>query len=65
MVSFRDNGSRGIHIIVPKNLQAETLSKINQGHQGIVKYRQRVSTAVWWPDTLREVETLVKSCPVC
>ena len=55
----------GTRIIVPKSLQAETLHKIHQGHQGILKCRQRVLNAVWWPGVSREIENLVKSCPVC
>lgn len=38
----------GTRIIVPKSLQAETMHKIHQGHQGILKCRQRVSASVWW-----------------
>ena len=56
---------RGSCIVVPKSQQAETLRKVHQGHQGIQRCRQRVSTAVWWPGVSREIETLVNSCPVC
>ena len=55
----------GTRIVVPKSKRAETLRKIHQGHQGIQKCRQRVSTAVWWPGVSREIEGLVKSCRVC
>ena len=51
--------------MVPKSMRSETLSKIHQGHQGIVKCRQRVSMAVWWPGISKEIESLVKSCQVC
>ena len=30
----------GTRIVVPKNLQAETISKIHCGHQGIHRYCQ-------------------------
>ena len=56
---------RGSCIVVPKSQQAETLRKVHQGHQGIQRCRQRVSTAVWWPGVSREIEILVNSCPVC
>ena len=55
----------GSRIVVPKSLQTETLQKIHQGHQGIQKCRQRVSAAVWWPGVSRDIESFVKSCPVC
>ena len=38
----------GTHIIISKGLQAETMHKIHQGLQGILKCWQRVATAVWW-----------------
>ena len=55
----------GTRIVVPQSQRAETLRKIHQGHQGIQKCRQRMSTAVWWPGVTQEIEKLVKSCPVC
>ena len=55
----------GTRIVVPKGQRAKTLQKIHQGHQGIQKCRQRVLAAVWWPGISREIEDLVKSCPVC
>ena len=35
-------------IVIPKGLQKEILQKIHNGHQGIVRCRQRISSAVWW-----------------
>ena len=36
-------------IIVPRNLQKETVEKIHSGHQGIHRCQSRVSMSVWWP----------------
>ena len=36
----------GSRIVMPKQLQQETLTKIHQGHHGIEKCRLRVSTSV-------------------
>ncbi|GFR59411.1 Pol polyprotein [Elysia marginata] len=36
-------------IVIPESLQADILSKIHEGHQGIVKYRAMAKTSVWWP----------------
>ena len=55
----------GTRIIVPKSLQAETMHKIHQGHQGILKCRQRVSASVWWPGVSKDMENFVKCCPDC
>ncbi len=55
----------GSRIVIPKSLQAETLSKIHNGHQGFQKCRQRVCTSVWWPGVSKELESFIKSCPTC
>ena len=39
----------GSRIVIPRDLQEETLQKIHQGHQGIQKCCQRVLASVWWP----------------
>ena len=55
----------GSRIVVPKSLQATTLQKIHNGHQGIQKCRQRTTSSVWWPGVSKHIEQLVKSCPMC
>lgn len=52
-------------IVIPRDLQKKTLQKIHHGHQGILKCRQRVTSAVWWPGVSKEIEEFVKACPVC
>ena len=52
-------------IVIPENLRQATLEKIHHGHQGILRCRMRVSTSVWWPGISKEMETFIKSCPVC
>ena len=52
-------------IIVPKELQLDTWHKIHHGHQGIVRCRHRISSAVWWPGVMKRVEELLKKCPEC
>jgi len=51
----------GSRIVVPNAMRAETLQKIQQGHQGFQKYRSRVSTAVWWPGITRALEGFFKA----
>ena len=55
----------GSRIVVPKSLQATTLQKIHNGHQGIQRCRQRTTSSVWWPGVSKHIEQLVKSCPIC
>ena len=48
----------GSHIVIPQGLQQETMLKIHQGHQGILKCR--ISCVV--PGVSNEVENFVKQC---
>ena len=52
-------------IVVPKQLQHDTLCKIHKGHQGIERCRLRVSTSVWWPGVSAQTEEFVKRCSTC
>ena len=55
----------GGRIVVPKQLQKETLQKIHTGHQGIVRCRLRAATSVWWPGISKELELFIQKCPEC
>ena len=55
----------GSRIVVPKCLRTETLKKIHRGHLGIVRCRQRISAAVWWPNVSKKMEKYIQSCPKC
>jgi len=48
----------GQRLVVPESLQAETLTKLHEGHQGIVLSRLRAKVSVWWPDLSRQLTQL-------
>ena len=48
-------------IVIPKALRKQTLALAHEGHQGIVKTKQKV----WFPNIDREVEVLLSSCLAC
>ena len=52
----------GHRLVVPKTLQTETLAKLHEGHQGIVRCHMRAKMSVWWPGLSKE---LIKKCPDC
>ena len=56
---------RGSRIIVPSCLRLEVLDFIHEGHQGIVKCRERAKQAVWWPGLATQIADLVYKCSVC
>ena len=55
----------GSRVVVPEALRGETLEKLHQGHQGIVRCRLRAQTSVWWPGVSKQIADLVKRCPEC
>jgi hypothetical protein len=40
---------RGTRIVIPASLRKKLLKLAHEGHQGIVKTKQRLRDIVWWP----------------
>jgi len=55
----------GNRMVVPKQLQKQTLEKIHQGHQGINRCRLRIKSSIWWPGVSNEMGMFIKQCPHC
>lgn len=55
----------GCRIVVPQIMRQEMLTKLHEGHQGIVRCRMRASNSVWWPGITKDIETFIQSCPAC
>ena len=55
----------GGQIVVLEILRGETLRKLHEGHQGIVRCRLRAQISVWWPGLSKQLTDLVKRCPEC
>ena len=56
---------KSTRVVVPSAMKLQVLDKIHEGHQGIVKCRERAKTSVWWPGLSREVQDMVENCKVC
>lgn len=56
---------RGSRIFIPVCLRSKVLALTHEGHQGIVKCKQRLRAKVWWPTLDKEVESLCKTCEPC
>ncbi|KAI0228574.1 hypothetical protein LSAT2_020962, partial [Lamellibrachia satsuma] len=52
-------------IVIPLSLQAETLTKLHESHQGIEKTRLRARTCVYWNGINRDIEEVVRKCATC
>ena len=55
----------GARIVIPQALQAETLKKVHQGHQGIQRCRLRAKTSIWWLSMPQQIKDLVEGCKIC
>ena len=51
---------KSTRVVVPSAMKLQVLDKIHEGHQGIVKCRERAKTSVWWPGLSREVYLVVE-----
>ena len=49
---------RGTRIVVPQKLREQIL----EGHQGVVKTKQRLRSKVWWPGVDRTIEGKYVRC---
>ena len=56
---------RGTRLVIPTKLRKRVLSLAHEGHQGIVKTKQRLRSKVWWAGMDREVENKCRACEGC
>lgn len=56
---------RGRRIVIPKDIQEETLIQLHTGHQGVFKCKERARNSVWWPGISTDIERFVGNCRVC
>ena len=56
---------RGTRLVIPKILQKNVLNLAHEGHQGIVKTKQRLRSKIWWPNIDKEAEKVCRTCHGC
>lgn len=56
----------GTHrLLVPESLLPKLISLAHDTHQGIVRTKQRLRKAYWWPGMDAQVEAAIKACNTC
>lgn len=56
---------RGITIVVPQSRRNRVVSLAHEGHQGVVKRKERLRAKVWWPGMDRDAERRCTECYGC
>ena len=56
---------RGTRLVIPKKLRRQVVDLAHEGHQGIVKTKERLRTKVWWPGMDGDAERRCRSCHGC
>ena len=56
---------RGTRIVIPQSLRSEVVRLAHEGHQGIVKMKNRLRSKVWWPKIDGDAESVCKKCHGC
>ena len=53
---------RGTRIAIPKMLKQRVVELAHEGHQGIVKMKERLRSKVWWPGIDKDAERKCREC---
>ncbi|XP_042071499.1 uncharacterized protein K02A2.6-like [Haplochromis burtoni] len=56
---------RGTRLVVPRSLREKVICLAHEGHQGIVRTKQRLRELYWWPCMDTQVHAILSSCSVC
>ena len=56
---------RGTRIVIPASLRKRTTDLAHEGHQGIVKMKERLRSKVWWPGIDKDAEKKCRECFGC
>lgn len=56
---------RGNRIVIPVSLRNHVVQLAHEGHQGVVKTKQRLRSKVWWPGVDKDAESFCRRCIDC
>jgi hypothetical protein len=56
---------RGWRLVIPESLRKQTVDLAHEGHQGLVKTKERLRSKVWWPGMDRDADKKCRTCHGC
>ena len=56
---------RGRQLEISPCLRKDILHHLHDGHQGITRTRENAASSVWLPGISRDIERMVRECPMC
>ena len=65
MTIFEDVIIKNGTVIIPESLRQDILAKAHSTHQGIVRTKQFLRIAVYWPGMSSDIEEICKNCRIC
>lgn len=55
----------GDRAVIPVKFRKQILEELHRGHPGIVRMKLLARSKVFWPQALKDIENVVKSCQIC
>ncbi|XP_041350801.1 uncharacterized protein K02A2.6-like [Gigantopelta aegis] len=52
-------------LVIPVEMRKDILTRIHDGHQGIVKCRALAKCSVWWPGISQQIQSMIENCVIC
>ena len=52
-------------IVIPSSLKSALIDIAHEGHQGLVRTKQRLHQTVWWPGLNKDVDKYIQCCHGC
>ena len=53
------------NILIPSDLQAQTLKTLHQSHKGMEKTKRLAHECIFWPGMSSQIDDLVSKCTIC
>ena len=46
-------------------MRLEILDRVHEGHQGVIKCRERAKQTIWWPEISKQIQDMTECCRIC